>query len=187
MQPRRLFATTAVAVTVATSLAACGNDNAESHGANEGVYVTTGHLGYQVQISRQLNPNDYEDRDFLKSVPAADRTLGRGEEFFGIFLRVFNKSDASHRSASDFVIEDTTGKQFRPVAVDTAQAVGFYQPLVVGPGDQLPLAGSFARENTAQGGLVLFKVPVSSYANRPLLLRIASPEGGPEATVDLDV
>jgi hypothetical protein len=187
MQLRRLLATSAVVLAAATTLAACGKDGATSQGTDEGVYVTTGHLAYQVQISRQLNPFSFEDRDFLKSVPAGERSLPHGVEFFGVFLRVFNRSDAPHQSASNFIIEDTTGKQFRPVPVPLAESVGFYQPLVVKPGDSIPVPGSFARENATQGGLVLFKIPVTSYANRPLELRIASPEGGPEATVNLDV
>jgi hypothetical protein len=41
--------------------------------------------------------------------------------------------------------------------------------------------------NTTQGGMVLFKVPTAAYANRPLELHITPPQGGGEATVDLDV
>ena len=62
-----------------------------------------------------------------------------------------------------------------------------YRPLVVKPGDQIPVPGSYARDNATQGGMVLYKIPVSSFANRPLVLHITSPEGGREATVDLDV
>ena len=185
MQPRRLAVVTAVAV-AAASMAACGKDGPTSVAKTEGVYVTTGHLAYQVQISRQLNPHDFEDRDFLKGLPPGN-TLGRDEDYFAIFLRVFNQGDAPHQSARQFVIEDTTGKKFSPVPLNLDANVVAYRPLVVNAGDQIPVPGSVARENATQGGMVLFKIPVSSFANRPLVLHIASPEGGPEATVDLDV
>ena len=183
MQLRRLAAT-AVAFAAASSLAACGSSEEPTVGKTEGVYVTTGELKYQVQISRQLNAADFEDRDYLKGVP--DR-LSRGEEWFAVFIRVFNQSKAAHPSASQFSIKDTTGRTFQPVQVDLNTNVVAYRPLTVRPGDQIPVPGSVARENATQGGMILFKIPVASYANRPLELHIAPPEGGQEATVDLDV
>jgi hypothetical protein len=186
MQLRRLAATTAVAFAAATSLAACGSSEEPTKGKTEGVYVTTGELKYQVQISRQLNAADFEDRDYLKGLPAGD-TLGKGEEWFAVFIRVFNHSNAPHPSSSQFSIRDTTGKQFQPVPIDLNNNVVAYRPLTVKPGDQIPVPGSLARENATQGGMILFKIPVASYANRPLELHIAPPEGGQEATVDLDV
>jgi hypothetical protein len=184
MQLRRLLATTAVAVAAATSLAACGEEEEPTHGKTEGVYVNTGELKYQVQISRQLNPSDSEDRDYLASLSAGDRSLGQDESWFGVFIRVFNWSDEEHPSASEFFIEDTTGKRFEPVELGGGAA---YKPLVVRPGDSIPVPGSQARENPTQGGLILFKVPIDSYANRPLELHIAPPQGRDEATVDLDI
>lgn len=184
MQLRRLLATTAVAVAASTSLAACGEEEEPTHGRTEGVYVNTGELKYQVQISRQINPNDAEDRDYLAGMTGGDRQLAEDEDFFGVFIRVMNTSDEEHPSASEFFIEDTTGKKFEPVRV--SNPVG-YRPMVVKPGDQIPVPGSQGRENPTQGGLVLFKIPVASFDNRPLELHIAPPQGGEEATVDLDV
>jgi hypothetical protein len=187
MQLRRLAATTAVAVTAATSLAACGSEQEPRVAKTEGVYVTTGDLKYQVQISRQLNSADFEDRDYLIGLPAADRTLPKGQEWFAVFIRVFNMTNASHPAASKFLIRDTTGKTFTPIPVDTGVNRVAYRAAPVGSGDQIPVPGSLARENATQGGLVLFRVPSSSYANRPLELHIAPPDGGQEAIVDLDV
>jgi hypothetical protein len=186
MQLRRLVATTAVAVAAATSLAACGSEE-PTKGETEGIYVNTGDLKYQVQITRQLNASDYEDRDYLTGLPAADKTLSTGQEWFAVFIRVFNMTDDAHPSASQFVIRDTTGKEYRPVAVDTNINRTAYKPLVVKGGDQIPVPGSLARENLTQGGLILFKVENASYASRPLELEILPPEGGKQATVDLDV
>jgi hypothetical protein len=187
MQLRRLAATTAAALIAATSLAACGDDGPVSEGKTEGVYVTTGDLQYQVQISRQLNPADFEDHDYLTGLPARGAGLPAGQEWFAVFLRVFNRTDQPHPSASQFVIKDTTGKEFRPVPLDLKVNTVAYRPLTVKPGDQIPVPGSHARENATQGGMVLFRIPVSAYANRPLELHITPGQGSGEATVDLDV
>ena len=78
MQLRRLAAITAVALAAATSLAACGSGGEEpTAGETEGIYVNTGDLKYQVQISRQLNAADFEDRDYLTGLPVADQEAGR--------------------------------------------------------------------------------------------------------------
>ncbi len=185
MQLRRLLATTAVAVATATSLAACG-DEETTQGRDEGTYVTAGDLQYQVQISRQLNVNDFEDRDYLLGLPPAESRLSNGQEWFGVFVRVFNRTKGDHESASQFVIRDTTGKEYTPVTLDTKVNRTAYSPAVVHGGDQIPVPGSLARDNLAQGGLLLFKVNNSTYDSRPLELDITSPEGG-TATVDLDV
>jgi hypothetical protein len=187
MQLRRLAVTTVAAIAAATSLAACGAEEEVHSAKTEGVYVTTGDLAYQVQISRQLNPTDFEDRDYLKGVPGGPEGLAKGEEWFAVFVRVFNRSDQPHPSASRFVIRDTTGEEFPQVPLDLGANSAAYAPATVNPGDQIPVPGSLARENDAQGGLVLFKVPPAAYANRPLELHIAPPKGGQEATVDLDV
>jgi hypothetical protein len=188
MQLRRLAATTAVALATATSLAACGSGGEEPHaGETEGIYVNTGDLKYQVQISRQLNASDFEDRDYLTGLPAADKSLPAGEEWFAVFIRVFNMTKQAHPAASQFEIRDTTGKVFTPIAVDTNINRTAYKAAEVGAGDQIPVPGSLARENLTQGGLILFRVPNGAYANRPLELHITPPEGGREATVDLDV
>jgi hypothetical protein len=187
MPLRRLAAITAAALVAATSLAACGGSEEPTSGKTEGVYVNTGDLKYQVQISRQLNAADSEDRDYLAGLPASDRTLGPGEQWFAVFIRVFNHTKAPHLSASQFVIRDTTGKEYKPVALDTKVNRTAYKPTAVGAGDQIPVPGSLARENLTQGGLILFKVNSSSYASRPLELNITPPEGGKSATVDLDV
>jgi hypothetical protein len=182
--------TLAVALSLAlvAALSACGNkQNKTLKAETEGIYLDIGELKYQVQISRQLTERDPEDRDYLTGLPAGQQRLGKGEEWFAVFIRVFNMTKSPHPAAQQFSIRDTTGKVFTPVAVDTNINRTAYRPLEVGSGDQIPVPGSLARENLTQGGLILFKVPSSSYANRPLELRIVPPEGGQEATVDLDV
>jgi hypothetical protein len=188
MKLRRIAASTAVALAAATSLTACGSGGEEpTHGTTEGPYVNAGDLRYQVQISRQLNPNDFEDRDYLVGLPAAVRQLRPGQEWFAVFMRVFNKTSATHAAASQFSIKDTTGKTYQPVPLNTTVNRVAYHAMPLNGGDQLPVPGSLARENLTQGGLILFKVDNESYASRPLELTITPPSGGTPATIDLDV
>jgi hypothetical protein len=186
MKLRRLAVTATVAVAATTSLAACGSEE-PSTGKTEGTYVNTGDLRYQVQISRQLNASDFEDRDYLTGLPAGGARLAVGQEWFAVFIRVFNRTNRPEQTASQFVIRDTTGKTYQPVALDTNINRTAYRSVVVNGGDQIPVPGSLARENLTQGGLILFKVQSSSYASRPLELEITPPNGGKAAFVDLDV
>ena len=51
------------------------------------------------------------------------------------------------------------------------------------PKDVLPLPSSPAAENTIQGSMLLFKIPVANFQNRPLELEIPPPKGnGPTGT-----
>lgn len=186
MKLRRLAAISAVLLAT-TGLAACGSDGPVSEGETEGVYVTTGGVAYQVQISRQLNASDYEDQAYLTGLKGAARKLGNGQEWFAVFLRAFNRGEHSERVASRFFIRDTTGKTYRPTRLDPHASTTAFRSYVLGPGDQLPVPGSPARENATQGGLLLFKVPTEAYASRPLVLHIVAPAGNDEAIVDLDV
>jgi hypothetical protein len=179
MKLRRIVVTATVAVATASSLAACGS--------GEGTYVNTGDLRYQVQVSRQLNASDFEDQDYLTGLPTGANKLAVGQEWFAVFIRVFNRTNSPHPSAAQFVIRDTTGKTYQPIAVNPHINLTAYRPAVVDGGDQIPVPGSLARENLTQGGLILFKVESSSYASRPLVLQITPPNGGKSAFIDLDV
>jgi hypothetical protein len=186
MKLRRLAVTATVAVAATTSLAACGSSE-PSVGKTEGTYVNTGDLKYQVQVSRQLNASDNEDQDYLTGLPIGAQKLAVGQEWFAVFIRVFNRTNTPHPSAARFIIRDTTGKTYQPVILNTRINRTAYRPVVVNGGDQIPVPGSLARENLTQGGLILFKVESSSYASRPLELQITPPDGGKSAFVDLDV
>jgi hypothetical protein len=187
MPLRRLVVASAAVLATAVPLAACGAEEEVRVGHSEGIYVTAGDLKYQVQISRILNPSDLEDRDYLTGIASYDGSLGRDEQWFGIFLRAFNETDEPHRTASRMEIEDTTGAKFQPVRVDPNVNRVAWRSVVVKGGDQVPVPGSLARENDTQGALVLFKIPDPAFANRPLELHIASPNGGEDAIVELDI
>src|SRR5437588_9958374 len=95
-RPRRLRLF-ALLLLAALALGACGESHtkvstgtyAGESGANA-PYLNLGPLVYQVQLSRELNPNNTEDAGYLQGVPFAEGRLLPGEEWFGVFMQVYN-------------------------------------------------------------------------------------------------
>lgn len=180
-------AVTAVALAAALAgLSACGNKESETTRAtSEAAYLDVAGLKYQVQVSRQINPADPEDRDYLKGIPAADQTLPPGTIWFGVFMRVENEGEGALPASKDFSIRDTQANEFKPVPVDNAFG---YQPEQIPGGGLLPNEERLASYAGTQGEVLLFKIPVSSLDNRPLELTIRSQQDPEEkGVVDLDV
>lgn len=167
-------------------LSACGNKESEiTRASSEAAYLDLSGLKYQVQISRQFNPADPGDRDFLTNLPAEDETLPAGVIWFGVYMRVENEQKRAIESASDFTIKDTQGNLFKPIQLDNPLA---YKPELIAGGGISPDLQRPAAVAGAQGLLLLFKIPSVSLDNRPLALTIRSPEDPSEAAVvDLDV
>jgi hypothetical protein len=181
----RLALVAALLVAV-TGLSACGSHSPANRADSEGSYFTVGDLKYQVQISRQLNPTDLEDREYLSGLSPADLQLAPDETFFGVFMRVENETGHPIAAADDFTITDTQGNRFQPVALNNSfayravsiDADGGTEPNEIEPAHYAP----------TQGKLVLFKMPNTSLDNRPLVLTIRAQNGHyREGEVTLDV
>jgi hypothetical protein len=172
----------------ALAVGACGNKESRTlHGDTEGEYIDVGPMKYQVQISRLLNPASTEDRAYLIDLPAGE-TLGADDEWFAVFMRVENGSGDPQRAADSYEIVDTQDNHYKPIQMGPKNVFA-YRPDVVASGQVLPLPDSPSGQNSIQGAMLLFKIPVENFANRPLVLRISPPAGaGTEVgTVDLDV
>lgn len=188
MRLRRSLRSILIAAGAAALLAACGGDTTDNRTANnEGVYVDLGHLKYQVQLSRQLNPYDAEDSAYLVGLTPADQALSADDTWFGVFMLAINKHDQPYEASHGFYITDTQGLTYRPAPVPGANPFA-YHGVVIPPHDQLPAKGSAAENGPTQGLALLFKVPLASFDNRPLVLHITDPSNAKsEATVELDV
>ena len=171
----------------AVALGACGNkEEITLHGDTEGIYVDVGGLKYQVQISRLINPTDREDSGYMIDLPASQQ-LAADENWFAVFMRVENDSDKPEPATNGYSIRDTQGNIYRPIAMGPKN-VFVYRPAVLQPKDILPFPDSPAGANTIQGAMLLFKIPVANFQNRPLQLLIPPPSGsGETGSVDLDV
>jgi hypothetical protein len=186
----RTLTTALAALLAATALAACGsNDQPTRHGESEGDYVKAGPLVYQVQLSRELNPSNVEDRQYLAGLARGTAKPAGDEEWFGVWLRVQNPTDRSAPDASDFKIVDTLGNVYRPIPLPKANVFSYQPRNLPGTNGQPvdPDPDSTAGAGPIQGSMVLFKLNTSVYSNRPLELQISPPGGGEPATVSLDL
>jgi hypothetical protein len=157
---QRLIPLLAVAL-ASSALTACGTKEAVvTHAETEAVYVSVGpdrgpYLKYQVQVSRMINPGDFqntasrgdqqkvdpEDSEYLRGLPAAALQLKKNpqtplddEVYFGVFVQVANDTDKPLRSAAldGFEIHDS---QFVEGAPDAEEHV--YRP-IAGPDPAAP-------------------------------------------------
>jgi len=180
-----------VALLVSGGLAACGNhhdkDAKIQHIEGEGFYLSLGDLKYQVQGSRQLNPDDIQDRALLAGVPADERKLEPDEVWFGVFMQVENESDEPLRPASDIEIIDTQEDVFRPIEPDQSNPFAYRPEDPIAPGDIAPVADTAAFNTANQGSLLLFKLTLDAIDNRPLELKLESSTNDQTGIIDLDV
>lgn len=180
------------ALLAALTLAACGGHKQPTHhGEGEGAYIQAGPLIYQVQMSRQLEPSNVEDREYLEGLPADEPPLAGDELWFGVWLRVQNATDEAHPTADHFRIVDTIGTEYEPIELPESNPFT-YQPVSLegeeGQGQPVyPNPESGAGTGPIQGSMLLFRLNTSAYANRPIELEIESPEGGESSSVVLDL
>jgi hypothetical protein len=180
------------AVLASGGLAACGNHPDEHarvvRAANEGLYLDIGPLKYQVQVSRQLNPDDVQDNYFLRGIPADQRQLKANEVWFGVFLRVQNETDRTLAPAGDIKIVDTQENQFRPLTLEDTNLFAYRASEAIPPHDVLPLADTPPYDSPVRGSLLLFKLTLGALANRPLELEIDNTTAPAQTgIIDLDV
>jgi hypothetical protein len=179
-RPRK-FPLAALALLAALSLGACGNAHkrvtsgtyAGESGANA-PYLNLGPLKYQVQISRELNPSNVEDAAYLQGLSPAQRKLEPGQEWFGVFMQVYNGTSRAHPAASRVTINDTQNNLYVPVEPDQTNLFAYRGGLVPGKG-RLPDFDTVAASGPTQGELLLYKIQIVSLDNRPLELKIVDP------------
>jgi len=184
----------ALVLLAASVLTACGDSHsrvttgtyAGESGANA-PYLDVGPLVYEVQLSRELNPYTTEDSAYLQGLSPAQQKLAPGQEWFAVFLQVYNNSSSPLPAATNLTITDTQGNRYTPIAPSAANPFAYRAGSVPGDG-RLPVADSIASQGTTQGALLLFKIQIVSLDNRPLKLTIVDPENSAEtASAELDV
>jgi hypothetical protein len=188
---RRPIAVLAVLIAGA-GLAACGkhaDENARVQKIeNEGLYLSLGPLKYQVQLSRQLNPNDIQDRYLLRGVPPAEQNIAPDEVWFGVFLQVENESSKPLQPSGDIQIIDTQDERFTPLTLEDSNLFAYRASEPIPSGEILPIADTPGYDTPIRGAMLLFKLKGSALDNRPLELEIQG-STTPKHTgiIDLDV
>ena len=184
----------ALAALAVFGLSACGDSHTKvSTGTYAGEagkaapYLNVGRLLYEVQVSRQLNPANSEDASYLQGLSAAERKLEPGQEWFAVFMQVYNNSNQAYPDSNEFTITDTQNNTYAPLALGEANLYA-YRAGTVPPKSQIPKVGTVADDFGPQGALLLFKIQIVSLDNRPMELKIANPENPLEsASAILDV
>jgi hypothetical protein len=184
----------ALAVLAAIALGACGSSHTKvttgtyaGESGKNAPYLDVGALVYEVQLSRELNPYDAEDAAYLQGLAPAQRKLEAGQEWFGVFVQVYNNGSRPLPAASEFMISDTQGNTYTPVV--PAQANEFVYRAASVPGNgRVPAPDTIAANGPTQGALLLFKIQTVSLDNRPLTIKIVDPTDAVEtASAELDV
>jgi len=190
---RKLLSGVAV-LAAALALGACGDSHtkvttgtyAGESGANA-PYLNVGPLVYEVQLSRELNPTNEEDAAYLRGLGAAESKLEPGQEWFAVFVQVYNNGDHSQRAAETMTITDTQGNSYAPIVPSSINSYAYRGGVVAAKG-QIPPPDTTADSGPTQGSLLLYKIKVQSLDNRPLELKITNPEDLAEsASAELDV
>lgn len=189
-----ILALLAIAATLA--LSACGDSHtkvsggtyAGESGANA-PYLDVGPLVYEVQLSRQLNPFDTEDSSYLVGLTPAQQQLAPGEEWFAVFLQVYNNSETGHLAAPALTmrITDTQGTVYRPTLPNATNPFAYRAGFLPAKA-RIPALDTVAADGPIQGALLLYKIKIISLDNRPLELHLVDPfDAAQTASAELDV
>jgi hypothetical protein len=184
----------ALAALALLALGACGESHTRvTTGTYAGVgganapYLDVGPLIYQVQISRQLNPSDTEDSAYLEGLTPAQQQLLPGQEWFAVFLQVYNHTGRALPAATSLTITDTQNNTYAPIVADQTNPFA-YRAGLVPAGSDLPQPQSVPSFGPTQGALVLYKIQVASLDNRPFEFKIVDPTNPSlTASAELDV
>jgi hypothetical protein len=182
------------ALLAALVLGACGNSETRvttgtyaGESGKNAPYLNVGPLVYEVQLSRELNPANSEDAAYLQGLTPAQRTLLPGQEWFAVFLQVYNHNSTPHPAATQLTISDTQNNIYTPV-VPAVTNLFAYRAGLIPAKSQVPAPGTIAYDGPTQGALVLYKIQIASLDNRPLKLHIVDPTNRYQtASAELDV
>jgi hypothetical protein len=178
---------TALSIALVALAAGCGSESTATVADTEGLYLDINGLKYQIEMSRYMNQNDTEDKQYLIGLPPNTEQPSADETWFGVWVRVENTSeDETRPAANQWEIHDTLENVYRPIAVDADVNPFVYKAVDVPPKTVLPLSSSAAGEGPIQGSLLLFKLKLESLQNRPLELKFSNGGGSTEGTYDLD-
>jgi hypothetical protein len=176
-------------VVLALGIAACGRESnpTSANANNNGSYVDAGPITYQLQVSRELNPWDVEDSEYLRGLSNPTSTLTPSQLWYGVFLWAKNQTGSKGSSTDSFDIIDTQGNVYHPISIDTHINPYTWQPQQLNASEQQPSLGSTPYYGPTQGEMLLFKLDNSVYSNRPLTLRIYAPGQSQPSTISLDL
>jgi len=171
----RRLATLIAALLVCCGLSACGKHQSTGpvrSAETEGIYLDVSDLKYQVEMSRQLNPKDTQDKSLLLGIPEDEQELTSEEVWFAVALRVQNETDEPLLPSESIEIEDTVGQKYEPIELGEENVFAYRADDQIPPRETYPLLDSPAFDSPARGAVLLFKLTLTGLNNRPLELKI---------------
>lgn len=184
----------ALALAAVFALGACGASETRvttgtyaGESGKNAPYLNVGPLVYEVQLSRELNPDNVEDTSYLQGLTPEQRALKPGEEWFGVFVQVYNHTSTPHLAAPSMTISDTQNNVYTPVIPAETNEFAYRGGLVPAK-SRVPEYGTIAANGSTQGTMLLYKIQVVSLDNRPLTIHIVDPTDSTQtASAVLDV
>ncbi len=191
---RKPTLTLALLLLAALALSACGDSATKvttgtyaGESGQNAPYLNVGPLVYEVQLSRELNPANIEDAAYLQGLTPLQRRLVPGQEWFAVFIQVYNHSSVPHLGANSITISDTQNNIYTPIVPNQTNQFA-YRGGFIPAESQIPVASSIAANGGTQGALLLYKIRVVSLDNRPLTIHIVDPKDATQrASAELDV
>lgn len=178
---------------LAAVAAGCGETGEEKafkggdEAAREGIAVPMDEVAYNVFITRQLNPRDPEDRQYLVGEPEPPP----GRTYYGVFIQVCNESDEVKQTSRTFTVVDARDNHFEPQKL-SEDNVFAYKPEKLAAHECIPNEASATSYAPTGGQMLLYEVPVGATENRPFELEIEGEQNlvtgsRPIAKIELDL
>jgi hypothetical protein len=188
------------ALAVALAVTACGSSSVKQvtirpsqlsghevgNEINDGSYIQAGPITYQLQISRELNPYSVQDKPYVQGLPAGFAQPTANQLWYGVFLWAKNQHHKAYGTSDNFEIVDTEGITYYPIKLNPAENPYAWQAQLLPYEGTYPGQDSIQAEGESQGGLLLFKLNSSAYANRPLTLYVLNHSGQKLGSISLD-
>ncbi len=149
-------------------------------------YFWAGPVTYQIQVSRQLNPYDTYDVQYLAGVRGA-QSIGAQQFWFGVFLWAKNQTKHTVMTADRFKIVDSAGDVYNATPLNPGVNPYAWSSQALGPDGIEPLPDSAGSASSPGGGEILFKLNQAVYSNRPLTLEVYAPGSSKPSHIALDL
>ena len=168
-----------LALGAAIALTSCGGVEPGGAEGKEGEPVVVDEVSYNVGITRPLNPDDPEDREYLVGQPLPET----GTYYLGVFINIFNDTDDTHSTAHEYTVLDTLDNEYHPLDSESPYALEIGAE--VAADGELPEPDTTAQTGPNQGSLLIFHVDDSVSANLPLKLEIGGSSETGEIILDI--
>jgi hypothetical protein len=136
---------------------------------------TVGGLHYSVDNAWILDPSRSVDAPLGTGLPPADRRPAANRVLYAVFVGVTNETGRRLPMATDIALQDTQNREYAPVSLGPSNAYA-YRPRVMAPQTHQPAPGTAAaRDVSAEGSMLVFRIPRQSYVDGALQLVVRDP------------